>query len=85
MLKFAPLHIRTEILELMEWDEEMTDEAIARAMEVVTGLYMQGIAPAEAPKKAEKILGEEYDKRVTKLLIEYVTVMATKIQMTGEA
>lgn len=85
MSKFVPLHIRTEILELMEWDEEMTDEAIGRAMEVVTSLHLQGIIPADAPRKAGKILAEEYDKRVTKLLIEYVTVMATKIQMTGEA
>jgi len=69
----------------MEWDEEMTEEAIHRAQEVMSSLYVQGVPPSEAPHKAGKVLSEEYDKRVTKLLVEYVTVIATKIQMTGEA
>jgi hypothetical protein len=84
-MSLLPLHIRTELLELMEWDEELTDEAIHRAVDMMSSLYLQGVPPQDAPKRARKMLSEEYEKKVVNLLVEYVTVMANKIQTTGEA
>lgn len=85
MSRFVPLHIRTEILENLEWDEEMTDEAISRAEEVLSSLYLEGVPPHEAPKRAKKVLSIEYDKEVTRLLIEYLVAVANRIQNMGEA
>ena len=85
MASFLPLHVRTELLEELEWDEEMTDEAIARAETVLGEAFVQGIHPSDAPTKVRKVLGEEYSKKVVGLLMDYLTSVASRIQQTGEA
>ncbi len=85
MASFHPLHIRMQLLEEMEWEEEMVDEAFDRAVTIFKELLLGGVDPLEAPKQARKKLSEEYDDKVVGLLIDYLVAEATRIQNTGEA
>jgi hypothetical protein len=85
MASFLPLHVRTAILEELDWDEAMTDEAIARAEAILGELFIQGVSPIDAPSRVRKSLSEEYSRKVVDLLIEYLASVAVRIQNTGEA
>ena len=85
MASFLPLHVRTELLEELDWDEVMVDDAITRAESILGDMFVQGVQPQDAPENVRKILSEEYGKKVVNLLLDYLTSVATRIQQTGEA
>jgi hypothetical protein len=66
------LHLHTELLELMDWDEEVVDEATRRTVEIAKELSTDGsnISVGELKKR----LREEYDEDVTKILINFFEV-----------
>jgi len=82
---FLPLHVRTELLEELDWDEAMTEEAIARAETVLGEMFIRGIRPEDAPARTKKVLNDEYSKKVVGLLMDYLACVASRIQQTGEA
>lgn len=85
MSSFLPLHVRTELLEEMDWDEAQVDEAIARAESLLSEMFVQGVKPELAPARVRKVLNEEYSKKTVGLLMDYLACVAVRIQQTGEA
>jgi hypothetical protein len=63
------LHLHTQLLELMDWDEEATEEAMQRAVEISRELSNDGINISTSILK--KRLELEYSDEVVVALVQF--------------
>ena len=78
------LGLRTQILESLDWDEEVLEAALIRAYDAVQDLIDDGVTPYEMRRAAVKTLAQEYPAKVAKDLVEYI-VRESVTSQTPEA
>ena len=66
------LHLHTQLLELMDWDEDAVEEATARAVEISKQLSNDGLNISVSLLK--KRLEMEYNTKVVSALIQFFEV-----------
>lgn len=78
------LGLRTQILESLDWDEEILQAAFDRAYDVVQDLIDDGVTPYEMRRLAVKTLSHEYPVKTANDLVEYI-VRESVTSQTPEA
>ena len=78
------LGLRTQILESLDWDEEILQAAFDRAYDVVQDLIDDGVTPYEMRRLAVKTLSNEYPVKTANDLVEYI-VRESVTNQTPEA
>ena len=78
------LGLRTQILESLDWDEEILESAFNRAYDVVQDLIDDGVTPYEMRRIAAKTLSHEYPAKIANDLVEYI-VRESVTSQTPEA
>jgi hypothetical protein len=66
------LHLHTELLELMNWDEEAVDEATCRTVELAKEISVDG--QQVNVNELKKLLLNEYSEDVTNSLLKFFEV-----------
>lgn len=66
------LHLHTELLELLDWDEEIVDEATQRTVEIAKEISIDGREVNVGELKSR--LREEYNEDVTNSLLRFFEV-----------
>jgi len=66
------LHLHTQLFEMLDWDEEAVEEALKRTVELSKELSSDGVNVSTAELKNS--LENEYNKDVTKLLLDFFQI-----------
>ena len=78
------LHLHTQLLESFGWDEEETDEAVRRAIEVHSEILSSGTQPTAYTMK--KRLKEEYsEERVDNMILFFEACQRFKEELKKDA
>jgi len=78
------LSLRTQILESLDWDEEILETAFNRTYDIVQDLIDDGATPYEMRQSAVKALSYEYSLKVASDLVEYI-VRESIVNQVAEA
>lgn len=70
------LHIHTQLLEIMDWDESALEEAMGRCAQIISELSSNGSVPNI--RDIKKALHEEYSEEICESLVMFLEA-ASKI------
>jgi len=79
------LGLRTQILEALDWDEDLLEKAVDFTYDVLQDLKDDGATPYEAKSRAMKVLMTRYNKNISRDLIEYILLDAVVTDNIAEA